>query len=220
MDETTPPAESYAGDGGTSRHDTGPSSQPSDFCTNCGTSVAGLRFCGDCGSAVTGSARRAGDIELGAVEPGGRVTVSRKGIITVTVIALLVVGLGGAAWALLGRATERTHTIKGDMTLNDYDSFRRESAGASCSGSGGYGDIDEGATVSVKDQSGTLIGSGRLGPGKIEGSVLKTCIFPFEVQGVKDARFFQVEVSRRGTLSFSKADLEEKDWTVHASLGD
>ena len=178
-----------------------------------------MRFCGNCGIAVAGGTRRHGDIEVGAVDPGGRVTVSRKGVITVTVIALVVVGLAGAAWAMLGRATESSHTIKGEMTLIDFDSFRRMSVGASCSGDGGYSDIDEGATVSVKNQSGTLIGSGRLGPGKIEGDVLKACVFPFEVTGVKDAEFFQVEVSRRGGLSYSKADMEQKGWTVSASLG-
>jgi len=190
-----------------------------DFCTSCGASIAGMRFCGNCGTTAGGGTRRHGDIEVGAVDSGGRVTVSRKGIITVTVIALVVVGLAGTAWAVLGRATERTHTIRGEMTLMDYDSFRRMSAGSSCSGDGGYSDMDEGATVSVKNQSGTLIGSGHLGAGKIEGDVLKACVFPFEVKGVKDAQFFQVEVGRRGGLSYSKADMEQKDWTVSASLG-
>ena len=162
--------------------------------------------------------RRPGDIELGAVEPGGRLTVSRRGIITVTVLAVLVVGVAVAGWALVGRATESTHTITGDMTLVDLDEFLYLDDGDSCSGSGGYGDIDAGTTVNVKDQSGTLIGSGSLGPGKAT-SKLSACVFPFEIEGVKDAKFFQVEVSRRGGLSYSKADMEGMDWTVHASLG-
>ena len=211
-----------APDGGGGGGPVGPEphpARPSEFCTNCGAPIAGLRFCGNCGTAVGFGSRRHGDIEVGAVDPGGRVTVSRKGVITVTVIALVVVGLAGAAWAVLGRATERSHTIKGEMTLIDYDSFRRMSVGASCSGDGGYSDIDEGATVSVRNQSGTLIGSGHLGAGKIEGDVLKACVVPFEVTGVKDAEFFQVEVSRRGGLSYSKADMEQRGWTVSASLG-
>lgn len=215
VDDTTP-AGGSGGEQGGSQPGAG---RTGEFCTSCGAAVAGMRFCANCGAAIGAGARRHGDIEVGAVEPGGRVTVSRKGIITVTVIAVAVVGIAAAAWALVGRATEDTHTIKGDMTLIDSDRFRRYDVGDACSGSGGYGDIDEGTTVSVKDQKGTLIGSGRLGPGKIEGSVLKTCVFPFEVTGVKDAQFFQVEVSRRGGLSYSKSEMEKNGWTVHASLG-
>ena len=190
----------------------------SEFCSHCGAPIAGMRFCGTCGTAAGGGVRRLGDIELGAVEPGGRVTVSRRGIIMVTVLAVVVVGVAAAAWALVGRATESTHTITGDMTLVDLDEFLLLDDGDSCSGSGGYGDIDAGTTVNVKDQSGTLIGSGSLGPGKAR-SKLSACVFPFEIEGVKDAKFFQVEVSRRGGLSYSKADMEGMNWTVHASLG-
>jgi hypothetical protein len=86
-------------------------------------------------------------------------------------------------------------------------------------GGGGYGDIDKGAFVTVKDQKGTLIGSGRLGPRRIESSILKAYVFPFEATGGKDAEFFQVEVSRRGAISYSKAEMQNNDWTVHASLG-
>jgi hypothetical protein len=201
----------------------GTAAQPegtTQFCTSCGTPTSGLKYCGNCGTAVGGVARRAGDIDVGGVDPGGRLTISRKGVITVTIIALLVVGVAAAAWAVLGRATEKHHTVKGEMTLNDYGSFRYDKIGDSCSGDGGYSDIDEGATVSVKNQSGTLIGSGRLGPGTVQGgSTLKWCVFPFEVGGVKDAEFFQVEVSHRGGLSYSKAEMQANDWTVHASLG-
>jgi len=217
LDDVAPAAGSGVGDPGRAGAQPGHSTE---FCTNCGAAIGGLRFCGNCGTAVAGEGRRAGDIEVGGVDSGGRVTVSRKGVIAVTVIALLVVGIAAAAWAVVGRATESSHTVKGEMTLNDFKSFRYDKIGDSCSGDGGYSDIDEGATVSVKNQSGTLIGSGRLGPGTVQGgSTLKWCVFPFEVGGVKDAQFFQVEVSRRGGLSYSKADMEKNDWTVHASLG-
>ena len=45
------------------------------------------------------------------------------------------------------------------------------------------------------------------------------CEFEFTVDGVRDADFYTVEVSHRGGLSFSKAEMEANGWTVEASLG-
>ena len=215
MDESTPPA--GTGDGEASKSESG-TQHPSEFCTNCGAPAGGGRYCSNCGSAAR-TQDRGVDIEVGTVRPDGRLTVTRKGVVTVTVIVLVVVGIAGAAWALLSQATERTYTIKGNMTLFDLDDFRGYKAGDSCSGSGGYRDIREGATVTVKDEAGTLVGSGSLGPGRISDESLRLCVFPIEVKGVKDANFFQVEVSHRGGLSYSKADMERNDWTIHSSLG-
>ena len=133
---------------------------------------------------------------------------------------MVIVILAATAWATLGPGAEPVHTITGEMALRDSDRFDYD-VGDSCSGSGGYSDIAQGAPVTVKNQSGTVIGSGSLGPGTIEGdtTAVRACVFPFQVDDVSDAEFFQVEISRRGVLSYSKADMEANGWTLHFSLG-
>jgi hypothetical protein len=37
---------------------------------------------------------------------------------------------------------------------------------------------------------------------------------------VSDAEFYSIEVSRRGELNFSKADLESKGWLVQLKIGE
>lgn len=86
------------------------------------------------------------------------------------------------------------------MSLIDSDSFRGRSTGGACSGSGGYADIDEGTTVSIKNESGTLIGSGSLDAGTIVSDTLGACVFPFNVDGVEDASFFQGAANASGPL--------------------
>lgn len=193
----------------------------SDFCRSCGGMMTGARFCGNCGTSVESPdvASHPGEIEIGTVGPRGRLAVSGKGVALVTLVAVIVVGAVVGGWAVLSRATSSTHTIRGDMSLMDSDSFRGRRTGGACSGSGGYADIDEGTTVSIKNESGTLIGSGSLDAGTIVSDTLGACVFPFNVEGVKDASFFQVEVSHRGGLSYSKKEIEAKSWTVDATLG-
>ncbi|MEJ7763901.1 MAG: hypothetical protein WKF86_00230 [Acidimicrobiales bacterium] len=132
------------------------------------------------------------------------------------VIGVLVVGvavLGVGLWSRFNRAAP-THRITGELTL-----------AADCRRStGGYDDIRQGAAVTVKDEKGTLIGTGALGPGakaavSPQFPTLSNCVYPIEVVGVKDAAFFQVEVSRRGPVSYTKADLAAAGWAVHSTLG-
>lgn len=188
-------------------------------CTNCGEAlVSEMRFCGVCGVPIVRSltAGRSGTIELGNIDREGRIAVKRRGVILVTAIAIAVVAIAAIAWSQLGNVTQEKHTIHGDMTLID-STFSAYKIGATCSGTGGYNDIDEGASVKIKDQAGTLIGSGSLGAGAI--AMKGVCVFSFDIANVRDAAFFQLEVSHRGQLSYSKADLEGRNWTIHSSLG-
>jgi len=129
---------------------------------------------------------------------------------------LLLVGasvFGVGLWTRSHRAAP-THRITGDLTL-----------AADCRrSSGGYDDISEGTAVTVKDEKGTLIGAGALGPGArvlVSANVpnLHNCVYPIEVVDVKDAAFFQVEVSRRGAVSYPKAVMAAAGWAVHPTLG-
>jgi hypothetical protein len=121
------------------------------------------------------------------------------------------------AFGAIAGAAQSKHTIKGTMTLYDSETYDYYENGDGCSGEGGYGDIDEGTDVRVKDASGDLIGSGRLESGTVEGG---TCVFDFTVDDVDDASYYSVEVSYRGDLSFSKSEMDDNGWQVDVTLGD
>lgn len=143
-----------------------------------------------------------------------------------------------AAVVLSGGGGKETQTITGTFTLFDIGGVI--GGHESCSGDGGYSDIDAGMPVTVRDGDGTIVGgtstrhstrdelvaslteeenSGvdeaeELLDG-LEGSI---CTLRFEVE-VDDADFYEVEVGNRGSLSYRKAELAERDWVVEFSLG-
>jgi hypothetical protein len=96
-------------------------------------------------------------------------------------------------------------------------------AGAGCFGQGGYSDMRAGAGVTVKDASGSLIGTTTLGAGiaqpwpEVAPDALQ-CVFPYSVS-VPDTGFYTFEVSHRGTISKSRADLAATGWTMSFYLG-
>ncbi len=110
-------------------------------------------------------------------------------------------------------------TLQGTMTLSD--GFTKSSFGLAatrfCEGEGGYDDMREGAQVTVRDGSDELIASGRLAEGEV---VTGGCEFSFAVQDVPTAAFYTIEVSHRGGLAYSAAEMEAADWDVAFTLGD
>ena len=89
--------------------------------------------------------------------------------------------------------------------------------GGDCTGVGGYDDLHAGTAVVVKDETGKVLATGSLAGGKIIS--LETCQWTFDVANVPDAQFYQVEVSHRGNVTFSRADLDNTGWKVALSLG-
>ena len=99
------------------------------------------------------------------------------------------------------------------------DQFPMFQIGGDCSDgaiSDGYKDLRSGAKVTVKDGGGKTIGLGELGPGKI---VASACKFTFTVLNIPAADFYEVEVGRRGSLTFSHDEMEKNEWKVAFSLG-
>lgn len=118
-------------------------------------------------------------------------------------LTLLLVGCGG------GQA------ISGTFVLTDSEVAWTST---SCSGTGGYSDIREGANVVVKDGTGTIIGTAALVSDPVRSSASR-CAYTFTVP-VKDAEFYAVEVGRRGALTYSKAEIEAQGWAVGFTLGE
>ena len=101
------------------------------------------------------------------------------------------------------------------VLFGDADSV--ESTDSGCQGARGYDDIHSGAQVIVRDEAGTVLATTSLGT----GTLLETgmCYFEFDLGSLPRAHFYSFEVSRRGELTYSRAELEENDWTFEGSLG-
>jgi hypothetical protein len=150
-------------------------------------------------------------------------------IVAIAIVGVLVVG--GLVILLSNRSQPavhnqaQTHTLNGTVSLTDVGDLTLGTSPSiggtdgNCYGTGGYSDMAEGADVTVKDGAGKILATGSLGGGT--GSIsnfASSCSFEFTVQ-VPDADFYTVEVSHRGGVNFSHADLESKGWTVSLSLG-
>ncbi len=130
--------------------------------------------------------------------------------------ALVVVGLGVVvAVALVVGLVLRggsTHQLRGTLLLFDSDTVEND-----CVGTGGYNDISAGAAVTVRNGSGDTLATGQLGNGEAIQGV--GCTYKF-VTEVPDSEFYRVEVTHRGELEYSKAEMEQQDWKVEATLGE
>lgn len=106
-----------------------------------------------------------------------------------------------AAPATTAQATLSTFHLLGQFTLK-LGAFERLTD-TTCTGYEGYSDIAEGTTVTVSDQTGTIIATGRLVGGTTSpGSGI--CMFRIDVPDTPDGKTFcQVEVSHRGKQTYS-----------------
>lgn len=100
-------------------------------------------------------------------------------------------------------------TVTGSFTLKDESPNPYAPAitvsDSSCSGSGGYGDIDAGTQVTVKNGKGDTLTTTFLEAGS-GGRFL--CTFPFSFDITEGEDRYVVSVSRRGEMSYSFADLK------------
>lgn len=143
-----------------------------------------------------------------SARPGG-LPWPRIGLIAL--VALLVALAGALGYS---RFAGPQHTISGTMTLFDASGYTNTADG--CAGKVGYQDITTGATVTVSDESGKILGTSQLGKGDDNRPY---CVFTFRVDGVSSANTYQVEVSHRGKVPYSTSDLAAKGWKVDLRLG-
>jgi len=128
-----------------------------------------------------------------------------KALTVVVLLSSLVSGCG-----------TKTDTITGTFTLIDSGITRNYMG---CIGTGGYRDIQAGLKVVVKSGSGRILGVSELKPDNYSGTSRSVvCEFPFEVTDLPSSKFYSIEVGRRGSLEFSKKELEERDWKVGFKL--
>jgi hypothetical protein len=95
--------------------------------------------------------------------------------------------------------------VNGTMSLLDTDGSGIRAAGdKTCSGSGGYSDIQEGAEVVISDDQGATLVITHLTGGS--GSSL-ACVFDFTAQVPAGKHFYGVTVSHRGTVKMTEAEV-------------
>lgn len=145
---------------------------------------------------------------------GHRAHAKSRRILWLAIAALGVVG-GGATAAVLvtgGGGGNKTVTVTGRFVLFDSDT-----AFNNCIGTGGYDDIEPGATVILKNESGKILGSGALSAGKSVGG---RCLYRFAITDVsKTEKQYAVEVTHRGQVVDSQAELARHGWKFELSLG-
>jgi hypothetical protein len=145
-------------------------------------------------------------------------------LIVLAVAAVMAAGCGQGSkgsTATTAQATTTTlPTISGTAELHSADGVLELDDGT-CTGTSGYDDLTEGASVTLRDEHGTTIGTSALGPGTLSGAGLsKVCTFPFTITDVPtSAKFYAVEVSHRGAVTYSHDQLAQQGWTVGLTIG-
>ena len=137
--------------------------------------------------------------------------INQMKVVLATGICTLAVAVSGCIKPIVGRS------ITGTFKLLDSGVER---SGSLCYGTGGYSDIETGLKVVVKDERGKILGISSLGADIYEGDYPSVvCLFPFVIEDLPKAKFYAVEVGRRGEMIYSYEDLVEMNWEVGFSLG-
>jgi hypothetical protein len=131
------------------------------------------------------------------------------------VAILVILAVGGF---LLLRDSSPKHHLTGTFTLSTASIIAAKDK--SCVGKGGYDDIDSRTQVTVTDGDGKLLATGSLGSGQLKPGTTTVCIFPIVVDdSLPKKGFYKIEVGRRGALSYSYSDMQQRDWAVAFTLG-
>jgi len=115
-----------------------------------------------------------------------------------------------------------THTVTGTLVLSVgaeplYKNFLTE-PGSVCAGVRGYSDLDQGASVVLLDEIGTILASTTLDQGTVLGTT--RCSFSFTLTGVPDtAKFYAVQVSHRGQVTQSHEEMVALGWIFALTIG-
>jgi hypothetical protein len=109
-------------------------------------------------------------------------------------------------------------TLHGSVTLTTSDGLSR--SGSACSGTGGYEDLTGGAPVTITNESGAIIATGSLDAGVSDATYpTVVCHFAYTISNVPAAKFYTVEVSHRGGLTYSQEQLDANGWKSDATIG-
>lgn len=106
--------------------------------------------------------------------------------------------------------------VVGSFELRGKDGEDFASLPSGCIGRGGYSDIEPGAQIVIKDESGDIIATSRLE--RDPNSVVGGCTFIF-IAEVPDARFYTFTLGRRGDITYSRDEIERMGWAPALGIG-
>jgi hypothetical protein len=133
-------------------------------------------------------------------------------------VSLLLLLLAAVAIVIYER-WPRTTLVGGVVTLYGYQSIEfPEGEGGTCFGANNDGDLADGASVTIKDPSGTIIGTATLVSSryhKSSGYTPPSCVFDFSATVPKKS-FYQIDVAGRGdvTVQYSDASTNSIDISI------
>lgn len=109
--------------------------------------------------------------------------------------------------------TPQQHTISGSLTIS---TVFVQVFGSEC-----HPDpqIKPGTQIIVRNGSGSVVGVGSLGSSRwVANGSYYDCVFPLSVS-VEDSDYYLIEVgSGRGSVAYSRSDLEQKGWRILLTL--
>jgi hypothetical protein len=219
--------------------------EESRFCTGCGAVASpDNAFCGKCGMPVGPWNASAVPVPLAipAVSDSKRSTPRRR-FLAAAIAALLVVGTlaslgyyqfgrGATAppsspspTAMLQSTPTATPVMQGVMgivfLIEDPNSPAVSILNDTCYGVGGYADIGSGTAVTMTDERGLILAVGNLEDGVFGWSGAAVgCNFRFGLGNVPDtAKFYSVEVSHRGKVTYSHEEMNAMGWSLQLTIG-
>jgi hypothetical protein len=139
-----------------------------------------------------------------------------------TAAAVVLVVLVLLAAAGCGRQAPSSHRLEGTYIVHGF--FPHRDYGAACRpADAGYPDIRAGATtVTVRDQSAAILGTAALRGGTLRESPLwgkdDDCVFSFSLT-VPERDAYRIEVEGRGSVPFTRSDLEKSNWKADLTIG-
>jgi hypothetical protein len=162
-------------------------------------------------------------------------------MIVAVAVGLVVAAIGAGAVLALGRDDKRE--IKGAFFLSPPEDLG--GGPDDCEGSGRDDDVSAGVNVTVKNREGRIVGSGELHNASVDetaerlvnvddspvpppAAVVKEilaehegeiCTLLFEIE-VRNADFYEIEIGLREKLSYSKKELDKRNWYVSAGPPD
>jgi hypothetical protein len=131
------------------------------------------------------------------------------GLVIIAAVAVMVVRL----------TASDTQTISGEVAIiksRGLVNLTFVSDGKRCDGTNGFADLTVGAPVTVMNAAGNTIATGVLGLGHPVHDAF-ACVFRFTVNGVPKQSVYGIEVSHRGVLRYTQAQVAAHD--VRAFIG-
>lgn len=119
---------------------------------------------------------------------------------------------------------ETKHTVKGVLSvlggsasgieLSDY------AEGSQCVVLGAASDLNN-LSISVRDGSGNIIGTGETGIGTVrrELGILAYCDLPFVIENLPKTDFYSIKLGRRGTFEYSYSQMIKENWEMGLTFG-